>query len=501
MSLKEIAGKIFARYVYRKTNSWKENAAKSQRETFQSLIRKASQTAFGKDHDFASIKNYQDYQKRVPIRDYEGLRNYIDRMVSGESDVLWPGQPSYLSKTSGTTSGAKYIPLTKESLPYHIRAARDAILHYVYHSGNSEFINGKMIFLQGSPELDKSKAIPVGRLSGIVAHYVPAYLQSNRLPSFETNCIDDWEQKLDAIIDETIDQPMSVISGIPPWVQMYFERLIEKSGQDKIKDIFPEFSLFIYGGVNYKPYEGLMSSLIGKQVDSIELYPASEGFIAFQDDYREEGMLLLLNSGIFYEFIPLGKFGESNPPRLTIEEVELEVNYVLILSTNAGLWGYNIGDTVRFTSLDPYKIVVSGRVKHYTSAFGEHLIAEEAEKAIAYAIEKHNAEVAEFHMAPQVDPEGEQLPYHEWFIEFQKRPNEIDTFAQDIDDKLCELNPYYKDLIKGSILQRLQIREMKRGSFNDYMRSRGKLGGQNKLPRLANDRKIAEVLIKINGDP
>ncbi|MAY83207.1 MAG: hypothetical protein CMP59_03660 [Flavobacteriales bacterium] len=497
MSIKELAGRIFASLIYRRTNSWKSDAIATQKRTFESLIKMASNTAFGKDHDFKNINSYTDFQDRVPLRDYEGLKPYIERMVAGEEDILWPGKPTYLSKTSGTTSGAKYIPLTKESLPYHIKAARDAILHYVYHSGKSSFINGKMIFLQGSPELDKSKAIPTGRLSGIVAHYVPAYLQANRLPSFETNCIDDWEKKVDAIVDETIDQKMAVISGIPPWVQMYFERLIQKSGKQNIAEIFPDFSLFIYGGVNYKPYEGAMRKLIGKSVDSIELYPASEGFIAYQDNYKEEGMLLLLNSGIFYEFVPLDKLGKENPKRLTIEEVELGVNYLLILSTNAGLWGYNIGDTIKFVSLEPYRIIVSGRVKHYTSAFGEHVIAEEVEKAISYVIEKTNSEVGEFHLAPEVNPKDGELPYHEWLIEFNSAPSDLDAFTKLLNDKMCELNSYYRDLIEGKILQPLKLTAVPKGAFNDYMRSKGKLGGQNKLPRLANDRNLADELLKL----
>ena len=498
MSIKEIAGKLLASWVYSTTSKWKNNPVQTQKKTLKRIIQQAEQTQFGMDHDFKNIRSYADFRDRVSVRDYEGLKPYIEKMVKGEEDVLWPGKPIYLSKTSGTTSGAKYIPLTKDSLPYHIKAARDAILHYAYHSGKTSFINGKMIFLQGSPELDKSGAIPTGRLSGIVAHYVPSYLQSNRLPSFETNCIDDWEEKVDAIVDETISQKMAVISGIPPWVQMYFERLVEKSGKSSVSELFPSFSLFIYGGVNYKPYRSAMSKLIGKEVDSIELYPASEGFIAYQDDYREEGLLLLLNSGIYYEFIPLEELGSSNPKRINIEEVEIGVNYLIILSTNAGLWGYNIGDTVRFVSLNPYRIVVSGRVKHYTSAFGEHVIAEEVEKAMAHAISECKVEVAEFHLAPEVNPAEGELPYHEWFIEFNSPASDLKRFTLLLNDRMCQLNSYYNDLIQGKIIQPLKIHSLPRGTFNAYMKSKGKLGGQNKLPRLANDRQLADALIKID---
>lgn len=498
MGLKAFAGSLFSKYIFRKTKKWSFYPIQTQEAVFQKLIQSGSKTLFGREHDFKSIKTIEDFQKRVPIRDYEGLKAYVDKVVAGKPDILWPGKPIYLSKTSGTTSGAKYIPLTKESLPFHIQAARDAILHYVYHSGHTKFINGKMIFLQGSPELDKKSFIPTGRLSGIVAHYVPAYLQSNRLPSYQTNCIEDWEKKVDAIVEETVKEDMSVISGIPPWVQMYFERLLVKTGKKSVKEIFPNFSLFIYGGVNYKPYEGLMTQLIGEKIDSIELYPASEGFIAYQDNYQEEGMLLLLNSGIFYEFVPVDLLAEENPPRYSIKDVELGVNYLVVMSTNAGLWAYNIGDTVRFVCKDPYRIMVSGRVKHYTSAFGEHVIAEEVEKSISYAIQHSDAEVAEFHLAPKIEAEDGQLPYHEWFIEFKKEPANLAEFSSLINQKLSELNPYYFDLIKGTILQPLKIKVVKAGTFNEYMKSKGKLGGQNKLPRLANDRKLADELAAID---
>ncbi|HZH69069.1 MAG TPA: GH3 auxin-responsive promoter family protein, partial [Flavobacteriaceae bacterium] len=302
MSLKTFAAKFFARHIASQTQKWATNPVESQQRVFRKLINSAKNTAFGKDHNFASIQSHSDFIKQVPIRDYEDLRTYIDRIVAGESDVLWKGKPLYFAKTSGTTSGAKYIPLTKESMPYHVEAARNAILHYIAETGNADFVDGKMIFLQGSPVMEEKNGIQLGRLSGIVAHYVPNYLQKNRLPSWETNCIEDWETKVEAIIDETIDKDMTVISGIPSWVQMYFERLEKRSGK-KIGDLFPNFNLFIYGGVNYEPYRAKFENLIGRKVDSIELFPASEGFFAYQDTQNEKGMLLLLNSGIFYEFV------------------------------------------------------------------------------------------------------------------------------------------------------------------------------------------------------
>lgn len=494
MGLKAGLSKPFAKIAVKKTKKWSSKPIETQQKVFLSLLAAARNTAFGKDHGFENIHNYEDFKKAVSVNDYEGLRSYADRVKAGEEDVLWPGKPIYLSKTSGTTSGAKYIPITKESIPYHIEAARNAILHYIAETGKADFVNHKMIFLQGSPELDTTGPIPVGRLSGIVAHHVPGYLQKNRLPSLVTNTIDDWETKVDAVCEETMQERMSLISGIPPWVQMYFEKLIQKSGKKSIQEIFPDFSLFIYGGVNYEPYRQTMEGLIGKRIDSIELYPASEGFIAYQDSQKEEGMLLLLNAGIFYEFIPVEEFGKENTTRISLSGVELNQNYVLILNTNAGLWGYNIGDTVRFTSLEPYRIVVSGRIKHFTSAFGEHVIAEEVEKAIAFTAQQTGIEVVEFHLAPQIESINGELPYHEWAIEFKEQGVKYSSFSEILNTKMTELNSYYKDLLDGKMLQPLKITPIIKDGFQNYMKSKGKLGGQNKLPRLANDRKIIEEL-------
>lgn len=496
MSLKSFSAKIFASYIKRKIDGWASKPEETQRRVFLELIDKAKNTRFGKDHDFTSISSPEEFAKKVPIRDYEELKPYVEPMVAGEEDILWPGKPLYFAKTSGTTSGAKYIPLTKESMPTHIKAARNAILCYIHDTGNAAFVDGKMIFLQGSPELDEKNGIKLGRLSGIVAHYVPGYLQRNRMPSWETNCIEDWETKVDAVVEETAKEDMTVISGIPSWVQMYFERLQAKTGK-KVGEIFPNFNLFIYGGVNFEPYRAKFENLIGRKVDSIELFPASEGFFAFQDKQGEKGMLLQLDSGIFYEFIKADEFFTENPKRLTIGEVELGTNYVMIISTNAGLWAYNLGDTVQFTSLKPYRVIVSGRIKHFISAFGEHVIAKEVEQAMQEATSNTQVRITEFTVAPQITPEGDQLPYHEWFIEFEKEPSEMDVFAQALDASLQQQNSYYFDLIEGKVLQRLKITMVPKGGFQEYMKSIGKLGGQNKLPRLSNDRKIAEVLEKL----
>ena len=495
MSIKSFFGKILAKRDVSQTKKWSAKPVETQRKVMLQLLNTAAHTAFGKDHGFSKINNYEDFKNQVPVRDYEGLKPYIERVKNGEKDVLWKGGPMYFAKTSGTTSGAKFIPLTKESLAHQIKAAKSALLHYIVDSGNHHFINGKMIFLQGSPELDMNPKVPNGRLSGIVANFVPSYLQTNRLPSYKTNCIEDWEQKIEAIIEETLPEDMRLISGIPSWAQMYFERLQAKTGKT-ISEIFPNFSLFVFGGVNYEPYRKKFEEMIGKKVDSLELYPASEGFIAFQDRQDEKGLLLLLDYGIFYEFIPADEFNDETPTRISLEEVKMGINYVLILNTNAGLWGYNIGDTVAFTSLKPYRIIVTGRIKHFTSAFGEHVIAKEVEEAIRLAMQQcTEVELSEFTVAPQTEP-TEGLPYHEWLIEFATEAKDVGLFAKLVDDNLKAQNSYYKDLVEGKVLRQLQITSLPKSSFHNYMKSQGKLGGQNKIPRLANDRKIADFLAK-----
>lgn len=473
--------------------NWMRNALQCQDKIFHRLISKARHTAFGQDHDFENIHSYQDFTSRVPLRVYEDFQVYLDRVKNGEPDVLWKGKPIYLSKTSGTTSGIKYIPITKDSISNHIGSMRDALLNYIHKSGNASFLNGKLMFISGSPALEKIGGIPTGRLSGIVNHHVPGYLRRNQLPDYATNCLEDWEVKVDAIVEATRKENMTLIGGIPPWVQMYFDRLIQVEGKP-VKDIFPEFNLFVYGGVNFEPYRNKLEQSIGKRVDAIELYPASEGFIAYQDDQDDPALLLLADTGIFYEFIAAADFYSEHPKRIRLHDVELGKNYVLILNTNAGLWAYNLGDTIRFVSKDPYKIIVTGRIKHFISAFGEHVIAEEVEKAILEAARLHQAEIVEFTVAPLVSPK-EGLPHHEWFIEFHRTPDNLTVFETTLDEKLQALNIYYRDLIQGHILRPLKVHALKKDAFINYMKDQGKLGGQNKVPRLANDRKIADQLM------
>ncbi|RKE78831.1 GH3 auxin-responsive promoter family protein [Chryseobacterium sp. AG363] len=489
---KKNAALIWAKKHVQKAEDFKKNAEKNQEDLLLSLVKTAQKTLFGREHDFENIHSVKEFQDRVPVADYEDLKPYIERVKKGQSNILWTETPEYFAKTSGTTSGSKYIPISKEGMPFQIAGAQSALFHYISKKNNADFVNGKMIFLQGSPELEEVFGIKTGRLSGIVAHHIPNYLQKNRLPSWETNIMEDWETKVDKIIEETEHENMTLISGIPPWLIMYFEKLTEKHGK-KIKQLFPNLQLIVTGGVNYEPYRDKMEDLLGGKVDIVQTFPASEGFFAFQDDYTKEGLLLLTNHGIFYEFVPLEEYGKPGARRLTLKEIELHKDYALILTTNSGLWAYSIGDVVRFISKDPYRVLVSGRTKHFTSAFGEHVIAFEVEEAMKATLEKHPAQITEFHLAPQVNP-AEGLPYHEWLIEFEKEPEHLEAFRDELDQQLRARNTYYDDLISGNILQKLQITRLAKNAFHEYAKSQGKLGGQNKTPRLANDRKIANLL-------
>jgi hypothetical protein len=493
MKIKSFLAKPYAAIVHKRIRKEMATAVADQQAIFQQLLKKGARTIFGKDHHLGEAGSYAEYKEAVPIRDYEAFRPYIDQIKSGKMDVLWSGRPMYFAKTSGTTSGVKYIPITKDSISNHIDTAKNALLCYMVESGNTSFADGKMIFLSGSPELERVGGIPTGRLSGIVNHFVPRYLRTNQLPSYETNCIEDWEQKLERIVQETISQNMTLISGIPPWVQMYFDWLSERGDGKKIKELFPQLQVIVHGGVNFEPYRARLLDSLGGPVDMIETFPASEGFFAFQDTLDQEGLLLNTHSGIFFEFVPAAEIFDEKPTRLSLAEVKTGENYALIVNSNAGLWGYNIGDTVRFVSTDPYRIVVTGRTKHFISAFGEHVIGEEVEAAMAHAARLHNARVVEFTVAPRINTDGE-LPYHEWFVAFSKAPDDMEAFARAADNQLREKNIYYNDLITGGILQPLKIRELRPDGFIEYMKSVGKLGGQNKVPRLSNDRRIADAL-------
>src|ERR1700712_2753341 len=494
MKLKSLFAKPFASYIYKQVRKGMLTAVEDQEIIFKELLKTGAQTLFGNDHHLKEVKTYDEFRAAVNIRDYESFKPYINQIKEGKHNVLWKGQPIYFAKTSGTTSGIKYIPITKDSIPNHLNTARNALLCYMAESGNNKFADGKMIFLSGSPELERVGGIPTGRLSGIVNHHIPKYLRTNQLPSYETNCIDDWETKLDKIVEETLQKDMTLISGIPPWMQMYFDRLMQVSGKT-IRQLFPNFSVLVHGGVNFEPYKAKLFESIGKSIATIETFPASEGFFAFQDSQHAEGLLLNTNSGIFFEFVPANEISKENPTRLQLKDVQVGENYAMIINNNAGLWGYNLGDTIKFLSVDPYRIVVTGRIKHFISAFGEHVIGEEVEYSLMKAAAEENVSITEFTVAPMIQ-QGSGKSFHEWFVEFENPPKSLNAFAEKVDNNLRKKNIYYDDLIAGNILKQLQIKQVQKNGFIEYMKSIGKLGGQNKVPRLSNDRKVVDELEK-----
>ncbi len=490
MKIRSALSRPLASFIASSIRKDADRAIECQDRTLQMLIGKGQRCIYGKAHRFKEINSYSDFQIHVPLTDYEDIRPLIERISAGEKNVLWPGLPVYFAKTSGTTSGMKYIPITGDSISNHIHTARNALLMYMDRTKNYAFADHSMIFLQGSPVLEKKGIIPAGRLSGIAAHHVPAYLQNKRMPSWKTNCIENWESKVNAIVEETLKKRMSLISGIPSWMRMYFEKLVARTGKP-VGEIFPDFSLLVYGGLNYEPYRQAFDRLIGRHVDTIELYPASEGFIAYQDEGPGEGLLLNINSGIFFEFIPADKVNDEIPDRVPLEGVETGVDYAIVLSSNAGLWGYQLGDTVRFVSRDPYRLIVTGRVSQFLSAFGEHVIAAEVEGALAEVCAATGTRVDEFTVAPMVNP-PEGLPHHQWLIEFDGLPGA--NIAKQLDQAMCRRNPYYRDLIQGHVLEPLHIISLPKGAFKKYMESKGKLGGQNKVVHLSDNREIADEL-------
>ena len=497
MAFKKHIIKPFALRTSRLVKRNAQNALEDQEQIFRELITKFRQTALAREQGLEGIEHYDSYRQRVPVRDYEAFRPYLDRIIEGEKNVLWPGRPKYFAKTSGTTSGVKYIPLTRESIPNHFGTARNTLVHYAASRNRFDIFDGKMIFLSGSPELEEKGGIPTGRLSGIVNHFVPSWLRSNQLPSYETNCIEDWDQKLEQVILETSQQDMRLISGIPPWVQMYYERLLEYTGKSTVAEIFQNYKVFVYGGVNYEPYSKTLEKLVGPKIDTIETYPASEGFVAFQDTFPHSGLLLNTRSGIFFEFIPADEIFDANPTRLKLSEIDVGINYAIAITSNAGLWAYNLGDTVEFISINPYRLRVSGRISHFISAFGEHVIAKEVERAMMEVISRIGCRVIEFTVAPQVNPKDGGAPFHEWFIEFENPPQSIEKVGKMLDETLQSYNIYYKDLRDGNILRSANVRSLRKGTFHDVMKADGKLGGQNKVPRLSNDRMLADKIENI----
>lgn len=470
------------------------NPFAAQDATFNHLISRAKNTRFGREHDFHSISHYKDFKRHVPLRDYEALKPYINAIIAGESDVLWPGRPIFFAQTSGTASGNKYIPITTDFLQPYRTSAINAMCVYIAETGDAASVMGKLFYFAQNIETDRFNGVSVRPISGIAQAHTPRLFRKRFLPSDKANSINDFEKKIDISVEETVHEDVTLISGIPAWVQFYCNKLIERTGKP-IKDIFPRFSLLVHGGVSIEPYRANLYNSIGKKVNTTELYPASEGFIGFQGSRKEPGLLLNLSTDIFYEFVPADEIFSASPTRVCLRDVETGVNYAAILNTSAGLWGYVLGDVIKFISKNPYRFIVAGRTAELISTAGEHLIAEDVESALADILKETGVRVIEFTVAPHSHPES-GLPYHEWFIEFEKRPAKPAWFATRLNRLIGERNFNYRLLFEGKVILPLKIMMVSKGTFAQYMKSIGKLGGQNKVPRLSNDRKIADAMMK-----
>lgn len=480
MSLKAILFLKFSQWKIKKEYETHRNASFYQTKFLHQILAKNQNTLFGKEYYFGQIADYSQYQKRIPIRSYEEFLPYIEKVKLGEKQVLTTSDPAYLLMTSGTTAGSKYIPITKTGIKHQIDAALKVLCFQAVNSGSAEFMDSKMIFLQGSPALDYSLNIPTGRLSGVVYHHVPKFFQRNKLPSYEANIIEDWQTKLDAIVDETYREDISILGGIPPWCLQYFEKLLEKSNSINLKSLFPNLAMYIHGGLDFSNYKDKVSKLLGENVSCLQTFPASEGFFALQDRMESDDMLLLLNQGVFYEF---RTFGDNANNVLTINDVSLHKRYELIITNNSGLYRYAMGDLIEFTYLRPYRIKVVGRTSQFISAFGEHVIAYEVEKAMERASASLELKIEDYYVSADV----EQKQYI-WQVEFA---NSIDKariieFQNRLDVELAILNKYYHHLIAGKIINSCAIHEVDAGFFSRHREKLGKLGGQNKVVRLGN---------------
>ena len=474
-----------------------------QKEVQDYLVRHARDTEFGHAHLFANIHDYDSFAAHIPLNTYEELKEYIDRMRHGESDILWPGRTKWYAKSSGTTNDkSKFIPVTADGLKnIHYAGGTDTVALYLRNHSESRLFDGKALILGGShaPNYNVSHSL-VGDLSAILIENINPLVNLVRVPKKQTALLSDFELKRDRIARETLHKNVTNLSGVPSWMMSVLSRVLELSGKRYISDVWPNLEVFFHGGVAFSPYRQQYEELIPKaDMNYMETYNASEGFFGLQDDPADPAMLLMLDYGVFYEFIPMDEFGNEHPTVLPLWGVEKGKNYAVVISTSCGLWRYIIGDTIRFTSTDPYKFIITGRTKHFINAFGEELIVDNAEKALAYACQQTNAEVSEYTAAP-VFMDNRAKCQHQWLIEFAREPHSLQAFADILDHKLQEINSDYEaKRYKNITLQPLQIIKARPGLFNDWLKAKGKLGGQHKIPRLSNSRQYIDELIEINS--
>jgi GH3 auxin-responsive promoter len=490
MSIKSWFFYQFSKWKVRKEYNLQTKSEHVQLAFLLNHIKENKNTEFGKAHRFELISDYENYCQNIPLRHYEDFLPYIDKIKAGENNILTKVKPLYLLMTSGTTAGTKYIPISKSGIKHQIGAAMKLLCFHSYHQRNGDFMNYKMLFLQGSPELNHEYKIPTARLSGVVYHHIPKFFQRNKLPKYETNIIENWQEKVDQIVAETYSQDMGIMGGIPPWCIQYFEKLIEKKKVKNLKSLFPNLSIYIYGGLDFSSYREKMTQLLGDKVACLQTFPASEGFFGIQDLPDSDDMLLLINQGVFYEFIE--NYNEENPQTIALSGVKLNISYELVITNDSGLYRYRMGDLVQLTSLNPYRIKVVGRTSQYISAFGEHVIGYEIERVMEAAIKEFNLVVEDYHVCPNV-----AAKHYEWYIEFNEKPKVNDEkLVEFLDKKLVEINKYYAHLINGNIINSSKTIELKNGSFANLRSKLGKEGGQNKVIRLANNQKFALQVIE-----
>jgi hypothetical protein len=485
--------KTYFAFIHKSINSWKKSPLEHQEKVFSTLMKKGEKTKFGVAHGLHANMSYSDYQKRVPIHDYERFLPWIKKVIEGEKSILWPGKPLYLATTSGTTSGEKFIPVTKDSLRKGMKSTVLCTATYLEETNNTEPLQKKMVILSANPTLKNDKVIPYGKITGIFNNHIPNFMKKQRLPSIKTNCIADWEEKITKTAEETIGQDVGMVGGFPAWIIRYFEHVLERTGKKTIAEVFPNLQVITHGGVAYPPYRKRMESLIGKPFHRLEVFSASEGFIAFQDSQHADDLLLVPNAEIFYEFVPLIDWGSPSATRIPLSQVEINIPYAMVITTMAGLWAYDLGDTITFTSLSPYRLKVSGRVKHFISNSGEHLISEQVEKALSLALDKYQIQVKDFSVAPLIEnKEGGNR--HEWLIEFDTEPSSLTDFSFDLHQNLKNLSDNYTMLVETGILSPPKVSPLKTNAFVEYMKSINKMTHQNKVPRLMNNRDLADAM-------
>ncbi|MFT3979115.1 MAG: GH3 auxin-responsive promoter family protein [Ferruginibacter sp.] len=480
---------------------WINHPQAAQREVLQDLVTAAQYTAFGKKYNFTRLFNIRDFKAAVPIHDYDSLKPYINRMMDGEENVLWNTPISWFAKSSGTTSDkSKFIPISEESLQdNHYQANKDVLTNYYNNFPGSELLTGKGLVVGGSHQINKlNEDIQYGDLSAVLMQNSPFWGQWLRTPELSIALLDEWENKIEKLAQATASENVTSVAGVPTWTLILFKRILEIKNASVIKEVWPNLELYMHGGVSFVPYREQFEKIIGKPINYLEVYNASEGFFAAQEKPNDNGMTLFTEHGIFYEFMPVEEYGKENPQTIGLNEVQTGKNYALIISTTGGLWRYLVGDTIQFTSLNPYRIIVSGRLKHYMNAFGEEVIIDNSDKAIAYAAHQTGAVVSDYTAAPLYFSENSNGA-HEWLVEFEKDPENMEAFTSALDTELKNINSDYEAKRHKDIALRLPVvRKLTKGSFANWLRNKGKLGGQHKVPRLSNERSIIEEILSMN---